>query len=191
MVPGRTRPTSRLLRYGGVRPAVEATGIRTGRGVLGRVQRRPATEIPADWPGAGRFDVAVEGAGVGPARADPDDLVRVAVRALQADRTLRVPVPDPARGRPARVVGDGAVPVLPGCRRLGDADRVVPGAIGDPRDPADQRLRVHRGAVAQEMDSPFRPAATRSAGTTAIRVDPPRLLQRAAGHGDRHARFAG
>ncbi len=43
----------------------------------------------------------------------------------------------------------------------------------------------------REVDAPRRHAEARSAREAAVRVDPPGLLQRAAGNGDRHARFAG
>src|SRR6185437_11752466 len=115
----------------------------------------------------------------------------LALRALQADRALRVSVPDPACGRIAGVVGDRAIPVLPGRGGLGHVDRAVPGAVGDPRDPADQRFRIRRSVVAQEVDSAFRFAEARSAGRTTVRVDPSRVLQRTARHGHRDTGFTG
>src|SRR6185312_5720720 len=135
--------------------------------------------------------LAVEGAGGEPPGAAADDLVRAALQPLQADRTAVLLHAGPARLRADRVVGHAAVPVLPELGGLDDAGAAVPGADRDPRHPADQRLRVHRSALAARLGAPCRHAAAGYPGEAAVRVDPPGLLQRAAGDGDRHAGFAG
>ena len=161
------------------------------RRLLGRLQCRSQTEIPVHRAGNGRHGVALESHRRQSAGAVADDPVRPSLQPLQAGRQAVLLHADPAGLRPADVVGNAAVQFLPQLDRLDHADAAVPGAAGDPGDPADQRLRIHRGAVATRMDPPCRHAAGRSAGKAAVRVDPSGLLQRAAGDGDRHARFAG
>src|SRR5699024_11733463 len=127
-------------------------------------QRRPATEVPVHRPRDRRHRMAMESPGCRAAGAATDALVRVALLALQAGRALLLHGPDPALGRPGGVVVHPALQFLPRAARLDHADPAVPGPDRDPGGTADQRLRVHRGVVAQALAAPRRTARPRAAG---------------------------
>ena len=97
---------------------------------------------------------------------------------------------DPAVGIDPRVDGHAALRLLSRPARLDHARAAVPGPARDHRDPADQRLRVHRSAVAAALAARVPAADARARRSAAVRVDPSGLLQRAARDGDPDSRFA-